>query len=121
MDLADRTSGRISLMEDFSQEDVTAVGAITNLTVDVRQAGTGPTGSWYSLDLTGMDESFVAQAREIYTFQQRSEGFDTDAAVWQALMERDDVAIVTPFLVANPDSSYDSSEGGGDNELTATG
>ena len=63
--------------------------------------------------LTGMDERFMAQAREIYTFQQRSAGFENDAAVWQALLERDDVAIVSPFLVANPDSSYEKSGGGG--------
>ena len=39
----------------------------------------------------------MAQARDIYTFRQRSKGFENDATVWQALQERDDVAIVTPF------------------------
>ncbi len=107
-------------MEDFPHEDVAAVGAIVNPMVDVRQAGPGTPGQWHSLTLTGMDERFMAQAREIYTFQQRAEGFENDAAVWQALLERDDVAIVTPFLVANPDSSYESSGGGGGNDLMAT-
>ena len=107
-------------MEDFPHEDVAAVGAIVNPMVDVRQAGPGAAGQWHALTLTGMDERFMAQAREIYTFQQRAEGFENDAAVWQALQERDDVAIVTPFLVANPDSSYESSGDGGGNDLMAT-
>jgi putative ABC transport system permease protein len=88
--------------------------------VDVRQAGPGTAGQWHSITLTGMDERFMTQAREIYTFQQRAAGFENDAAVWQALLERDDVAIVTPFLVANPDSSYESSGDGGGNDLMAT-
>ena len=110
--------GELAGMEDFPHEDVAAVGAIVNPMVDVRQAGPGTPGQWHSLTLTGMDERFMAQAREIYTFQQRADGFESDAAVWQALQERDDVAIVTPFLVANPDSSYESSGGG--NDLMAT-
>ena len=107
-------------MEDFPHDDVAAVGAIVNPMVDVRQAGPGAAGQWHALTLTGMDERFMAQAREIYTFQQRAEGFENDAAVWQALQERDDVAIVTPFLVANPDSSYESSGGDGGDDLMAT-
>ena len=112
--------GELARMKDFPHADVAAVGAIVNPTVDVRQAGPGTTGQWHSLTLTGMDEPFMAQARGIYTFRQRAAGFANDAAVWQALLERDDVAIVTPFLVANPDSSYDSSGGGGGNDLMAT-
>jgi putative ABC transport system permease protein len=111
--------GELARMEDLFQEDVAAVGAIVNPTVDVRQAGADPTGSWYFLEMTGMDEGFMTQAREIYTFQQRAEGFENDAAVWQALMERDDVAIVAPSLVADPDSGYGSS-GGDDDDVTVT-
>ena len=112
--------GELAELADFPHEDVAAVGAIVNPTVDVRQAGPGATGLWHSLAVTGMDERFMAQAREIYTFQQRSAGFANDAAIWQALLERDDVAIVTPFLVANPDSSYESAGGGGGSDLMAT-
>jgi len=111
--------GELTRMEDFPQEDVAAVGAIVNPTVDARQAAPRPAGNWHFLELTGMDEGFMAQAREIYTFQQRSEDFESDAAVWQALMERDDVAIVAPSLVANLDGSY-SSFAGGDNDVSAT-
>ncbi len=112
--------GELVGMKDFPHEDIAAVGAIVNRSVDVRQAGPGPAGPWHALPLTGMDEGFMAQAREIYTFQQRAAGFADDAAVWQALLERDDVAIVTPFLVANPDRSYASADGGGDSGLAAT-
>lgn len=110
-------AGELARAKDFSHDQVAAVGAIVNRSADVRQTGPGPAGPWHSLSLTGMDESFMAQARGIYTFQQRAAGFADDAAVWQALIERDDVAIVTPFLVANPDRSYASS--GGDSGLAA--
>lgn len=106
----------LARMQDFPHDHVAAVGAIVNRSVDVRQAGSGPTGPWHSLALTGMDEPFMVQARGTYTFGQRAAGFANDAAVWQALQERDDVAIVTPFLVANPDRSY-ASAGGGDSGL----
>ena len=112
--------GELARMKDFPHEDVAAVGAIVNRSVDVRQAGPGAAGQWHALTLTGMDERFMAQARGIYTFRQRAAGFADDAAVWQALLERDDVAIVTPLLVAKPDSSYESSGGGGGNDLMAT-
>jgi putative ABC transport system permease protein len=118
-------AGELDRVKDFPHTDVAAVGAIVNRAIDVRQTGPGPvgpgpTGPWHSLSLTGMDERFMAQARDIYTFQQRAAGFADDAAVWQALLARDDVAIVTPFLVANPDRSYASSGGGGGDGLAAT-
>ncbi len=106
--------GELAQIQGFPHDDVTAVGATINPTVDFRQADNGSAGSWYYQEMTGMDEGFMAQARDIYTFQQRSDGFETDAAVWQAMMERDDVAIVTPSLVANPDGSYSSFASGGD-------
>ncbi len=113
-------AGELARVQDFPHETVAAVGGIVNRAADVRQAGPGPTGAWHSLTLTGMDERFMAQAQGIYTFQQRAAGFETDAAVWQALLERDDVAIVTPFLVANPDNSPDSAGGGGGSGLATT-
>ena len=112
--------GELARMKDFPHEDVAAVGAIVNRSVDVRQAGPGAAGQWHALTLTGMDKPFMAQARGIYTFRQRAAGFADDAAVWQALLERDDVAIVTPLLVAKPDNSYESSGGDGGNDLMAT-
>ncbi len=112
--------GELARVQDFPHEDIAAVGGIVNRSLDVRQAGPGPAGSWHSLSLTGMDAGFMAQARTIYTFGQRAAGFADDAAVWQALLERDDVAIVTPFLVANPDNSYASAGSGGSDGLAAT-
>jgi len=112
--------GELARMKDFPHADVAAVGAIVNRSVDVRQAGPGAPGQWHALTLTGMDEPFMAQARGIYTFRQRAAGFADDAAVWQALQERDDVAIVTPLLVARPDNSYESSGSDGGNDLMAT-
>lgn len=107
-------------LEDFPQDQVTAVGALTNPTVDVRQADLSPSGSWYAVALTGMDGGFMSQARGIYTFQQRWKAFANDDDVWEALMQRDDVAIVSPLLVANPDGSYSGFGGGGEQDLAAT-
>ena len=120
--------GELARVQDFPHADIAAVGGIVNRSLDVRQAGPGPAGSWHSLALTGMDAGFMAQARGIYTFGQRAAGFADDAAVWQALQERDDVAIVTPFLVANPDERPDrfakpvrsGGPGGGSDGLAAT-
>ncbi len=97
----------ITQKPDFPLADVAGVGAISAQNVDVRQVAPPATsGTWAFTEVTGMDASFMAQAAEIYTFQQRAAGFADDAAVWAALAERDDVAIVTPSVVANADGSY---------------
>jgi putative ABC transport system permease protein len=41
----------------------------------------------------------VQQAEQVYHFQSRAPGYADDAAIWQALRERADVAIVTPALL----------------------
>src|SRR5690606_28052170 len=42
---------------------------------------------------------FIGQMAEVYGLRMRAEGFADDAAVWQALQERDDVVVVTPHLL----------------------
>jgi putative ABC transport system permease protein len=57
----------------------------------------------------------VAQARKVYALQGRAPGHADDAAVWAALAARDDVAIITPALLARrgpaADRSLESAEG----------
>nr|MBP8108267.1 FtsX-like permease family protein [Caldilineaceae bacterium] len=97
----------ITQKPDFPLADVAGVGAITAQSVDVRQVEpAGASASWLYLDLTGMDSGFMAQAETVYPFQQRAAAYADDLAVWRALAERDDVAIVTPSLVANADGTY---------------
>jgi putative ABC transport system permease protein len=72
----------------------TATGVVTNpneFDSDVRVAGaTDPT--WKNYPVFGMDRDFLEQGA--LTFQQRAEGFDSDAAVIAALVSRADVAVV---------------------------
>ncbi len=112
--------GELARMKGFPHEDVAAVGAIISPTVDVRQARPRHGRAVAFSHADGHGRTLHGPGPGIYTFRQRAEGFANDAAVWQALLERDNVAIVTPFLVANPDSSYESSGGGGGNDLMAT-
>lgn len=58
---------------------------------------------WTATDVTAVDQGYVDQAETIYRFQKRAPGFADDAAVWQALRERSDVAIVTPELMRYTD------------------
>ena len=46
--------------------------------------------------LAAVNAAYVTQAEKVYPFKLRAPGYDSDAAVWQALRTRDDVAIVTP-------------------------
>lgn len=111
--------GELAGIEGFPHQDVAAVGGVVNPSVDLRQVSPGPAGGWYQVELTGMDQGFMEQARQIYTFQQRGEGLADDAAVWQALMARDDAAIITPYLVPNADGSYSGFAGGGEGGIAA--
>ncbi len=46
--------------------------------------------------LVAVNADYTTQAEKIYPFRLRAPGYDSDAAVWQALRTRDDVAIVSP-------------------------
>ena len=68
----------LACMEDFPHGDVAAVGPFQ------AHGGRAPGwprrgGQWHALTLTGMDKGFMAQARGIHTFQQRSAGLANDA------------------------------------------
>jgi putative ABC transport system permease protein len=79
--------------------DIAVVGGVTNQNLVARQI-TETAGAWSRVNASGIDAGYVQQAEQVYTFALRAPGFADDAAVWQALRERDDVAIVTPDLLA---------------------
>lgn len=81
---------------NFPQERVAAVAQFSRLAVEAQPPG----GAWQATDLTGVNAGYLAQAARFYTFQARAPGLDTDAAVWQALAEQEDAAIVTAEVLA---------------------
>ena len=89
---------------EVPQADIAAWGAVSGESVEARLAADGQaateTEGWRELELTGLDDGYLAQAASIYTFDRRAEGYADDAAVWQALRERDDVAVLDRYLVA---------------------
>jgi putative ABC transport system permease protein len=78
--------------------EVDAVGAVVDQQVQVRQAGDGE--DWRRSALVGVNNGYLTQAERVYAFQARASGYADDAAVWQALRERDDVVIISPALLA---------------------
>jgi putative ABC transport system permease protein len=91
--------------EGFPVEDVAAVGSVTPLRASVRQ--TTPSDAILPLDmnadLRGVNEGYLVQAENVYTFKLRSPEYADDAAVWEALRTRNDVAVVTADLIASPE------------------
>ncbi len=87
--------------EDFPIQDVARVGSVANLEVNARQLT--PPGAADTSDrraeLAGLNDGYLAQAEQVYSFSQRAEGFASDAEIWEALRTRDDVAVVTPNLL----------------------
>jgi putative ABC transport system permease protein len=79
--------------------DIDAVGAVVSQYVQVRQAEGNE--AWRGSDLVGVNNGYLTQAERVYSFQARAPGYADDAAVWQALRERDDVVIVTPELLSS--------------------
>lgn len=57
-------------------------------------------GSWSPVGVAGVDAGYVQQAERVYPLTHRAVGYADDAAVWQALRERNDVAVITPDLLA---------------------
>ncbi len=57
-------------------------------------------GGWSPVSVAGVDAGYLQQAERVYPLTHRAAAYANDAAVWQALRERDDVAIITPDLLA---------------------
>jgi len=90
------------LRDDFPREQVAVLGTVARMGLSARQIEPEAEGIERSSTstMTGVDEGYTKQAAQYYGFQMRAESFDSDEAVWQALAERDDVAVVTSRWVA---------------------
>lgn len=91
-------------------QQVETVGAYQSQFLEIRNT---TDSRWGQRAIAGVDAGYIDQAAQIYHFQARAAGFADDAAVWQALRERTDVAIVTPNLIA--DAADDNAFGPGGN------
>lgn len=91
--------------DDYPQlEQIALVGGVAQRQVEAQQ--TEGSSSWHELDITGVTNGYLAQAATIYPLKSRAAGFADDAAIWKALQERDDVAIISPGLLqTQPGSS----------------
>lgn len=90
-----------SLTPDYpGLANVAVVGAVGEIEVQARTDANMP---WRRSDLVGVNPGYLTQAAQVYTFQARAAGYPDDASIWLALAERDDVAIVTPDMVADGD------------------
>ncbi|MCX6045484.1 MAG: FtsX-like permease family protein, partial [Chloroflexi bacterium] len=87
---------------------VAVVAAVGSTSVEASQLPVGGSvtttqaiNNFANLELTGVNLGYWQQAEKVYHFKARAPGYADDAAVWQALRDRDDVAIVTPGLLAS--------------------
>lgn len=86
---------------DFPAEDVALVGSVATSNVRGRQQlpEAGKDAVDRRIDLVGLNDDLIQQMATVYSFRLRGEGFADDAAVWEALRTRDDVAVITPDLL----------------------
>lgn len=95
---------------DFPNDAVAVMGSVSRLRVEARQSAPTSAG-WDSVDLTGIDAGYTQQAATVYPFTMRAAGYADDAAVWQALGERDDVAVIAAWRVEDRQRNFRSGPG----------
>ncbi|RLT34491.1 MAG: hypothetical protein DWI57_16480 [Chloroflexi bacterium] len=97
-DPATDLAAEASTRPDFPAEAVAVMGSVSRLDAEVRQSAP-TTSDWDGAGLTGIDVGYAQQAATVYPFVMRAAGYADDAAVWKALGERDDVAVIAAFRV----------------------
>ncbi|MBE2239603.1 MAG: FtsX-like permease family protein [Caldilineaceae bacterium] len=84
------------LTDDPVTAQVAAVGLVTEQPLEGRLDG--GTDDFARTSLAGVNAGYVAAAQTVYHLRSRAPGFADDAAVWEALLTRDDVVIARPAL-----------------------
>lgn len=86
---------------DFPIQDVAAVGSVAGLQVNARQVTPELSADLVdrTVNLAGVNDGYLAQAEEVYSFSQRAEGYESDSEIWEALRTRADVAVVTADIL----------------------
>lgn len=85
--------------EGISSDDIAAAGSVAVAPVEIRQSGENG-GGWQSFVVQGADDGYLENVD--YTFQLKSDRYESDAAVWQALAEDPGLAVVHSGLVPSP-------------------
>ena len=97
---------RIAAQTEYDLSGVAVVGAAVSQNVQAREVVTPSAGmEWGRVKVVGVNPGYLQQAEQVYHFQLRAPGYADDAAIWQALRERDDVAIVTPDIMARVETA----------------
>ena len=78
--------------DDETLADVEQVGVIYRDVLRARTDG----GEWLYAGINGLNAGYTEQAQTIYPLMARAPGYDSDEAVWQAIREGKDVAVILP-------------------------
>lgn len=92
---------------DFPSDAVAVMGSVSRLSVEARQTGSAGSAEWRPVGVTGIDAGYTQQAATVYPFAMRAAGYADDAAVWKALGERDDVAVITSSRLSERPRNFD--------------
>lgn len=84
----------IETRPEFPAQDVALIGAVAESRAIMHQVEPAAYETRPVRTLIGIDEGYIQAAAATYSFQLRAPGYADDAAVWEALRTRDDVAIV---------------------------
>lgn len=101
---------------DFPAADLDVMGSVSHLYLTVRPAAADAVaGAAEIFRVAGLDAGYATQSATAYGFSHRAPDFPTDAAVWQALADRTDVAILADAYVLDVGAARsDVSEAGPD-------
>ena len=101
---------------DFPAADLDVMGSVSHLSLAVRPAAADAVaGTAEIFRVAGLDAGYATQSATAYGFSHRAPDFPTDAAVWQALADRTDVAILADAYVLDVGAARsDVSEAGPD-------
>ena len=94
MDLAAEIPERVPA----AAADIAAVVHFGTRSLEMHQTDS-TTDRWIRNDVSALSDGFILQMAEVFQLRMRAEGFADEAAVWQALQERDDVVVVTSDLL----------------------
>ena len=103
-DLATDIGLEAEIREDFPRDKVEILGTVAHMQIAARQVAPAEQSIEEATTrrITGVDAGYASQAALHYPFRMRAEGFNSDKEVWQALAERDDVAVVSTEWFESP-------------------
>ncbi|MCC6166700.1 MAG: ABC transporter permease [Caldilineaceae bacterium] len=80
---------------DYPRDAVAVIGSVARMDLRGVQQTPVQDPDWYRASAVGVNDGYLAQAAQVYSFSRRAPEFADDDAVWQALRTRNDVAVAT--------------------------